>query len=214
MEVICVECTHQNQFIPLYPPLVALRSIVTASSLSKQKSCCYLRKAYILIQATLKYKRNPSLIYFNMQFYLINLLENQNLNRCQSKTLDTVKKWGKQMSLGYEGDVGRASNYTGQWRPFSYSGGHRLRPPSRTLWTDPDYPSGPNPQRPVVPGHFSPKKTHFSGQRFPDTVPLNCENSPHNGDRGEKETPNPPTFLIPPHSPSSHLGKQRSPASS
>lgn len=112
------------------------------------------------------------------------------------------------MSLGYEGDMGRASNYTGQWRPFSYSGGHRLRPPSRTLWTDPDYPSGPNPQRPVWPGHFPPKKTHFSGQRFPDTVPLNCENFPHNRERGEKDTPNPPTSLIP-HTPHRHTWESK-----
>jgi len=33
------------------------------------------------------------------------------------------------------------------------------------------------------------KKTHFSGQGVRDTVPLNCENSPHKGNRGEKETP-------------------------
>lgn len=113
------------------------------------------------------------------------------------------------MSLGYEGDVGRPSNYTGQWRPFSYSVGHRLRPPSRTLWTDPDYPSGPNPQGPALPGHFPPKKTHFSGQRIPDTVPLNCENSLHNGDWGEKETPNPPSSLTPPTHPIVTLGKAK-----
>lgn len=68
------------------------------------------------------------------------------------------KKRGKQMSSEYERDVGRISNHTGQWRPFSYSVGHKLRPPSRTLWTDPDYPSGSNPQRPPLPGCFPPKR--------------------------------------------------------
>lgn len=137
----------------------------------------------------------------------------ENLIRCYSLNVDTVRrKRRKQMSSGWEGDVGRASNYTGQWRPSSYPGGHKLRPPSRTLWIDPDYPSGPNPQRPVVRGHFSPKKTHFSGQRFPDTVPLNCENSPHNGDRGERETPNPPTFPHPPTLPIVTLGKAKEPS--
>lgn len=71
-----------------------------------------------------------------------------------------------------------------------------------------------------------PKKTHFSGHRIPDTVPLNCENSSHNGAQVEKKTPkrpqNPPSSIIlpplPPNTPplqqSSHLGKQRSKASS
>lgn len=118
------------------------------------------------------------------------------------------------MSLGYEGDVGRARNYTGQWRPFSYSGGHRLRPPSRTLFTDPDYPSGPNPQKTSTAWLCPPsqKKTHFSGQRIPDTVPLNCENSPHNRDREEKETQNPPSPPTPPAvhcSPIVTLGKAK-----
>lgn len=62
------------------------------------------------------------------------------------------------MLLGYEGDVGRARDYTGQWRPLSYSVGHRLRPPSRTLWIDPDYPSGSNPQRLALPGRLPPQK--------------------------------------------------------
>jgi len=102
------------------------------------------------------------------------------------------RRRGKQMSVGCEGDVGKASNDTGQWRPFSYSVGDRLRPPSRTLWTDPDYPSRLNPLR-LSP----PKKTHFSGQRIPDTVALNCENSPHNGDEAGKRPQNHPPFLIP-----------------
>lgn len=115
------------------------------------------------------------------------------------------------MSLGYEGDVGRASDYTGQWRPISYFVGHRLRPPSRTLWIDPDYPGGPNPQRLALLGRFPPpKKTHFSGQRIPDTVPLNCENSTHNGDCEEKEIPNPPSSLDPPGThPTVTLGKAK-----
>lgn len=114
------------------------------------------------------------------------------------------------MLLGYEGDVGRARDYTGQWRPLSYSVGYRLRPPSRTLWIDPDYPSGSNPQRLALPGRLPPKKTHFSGQRIPDTVPLNCENSTHNGDCEEKEIQNPNCSPHPPYThPTVTLGKAK-----
>ena len=105
------------------------------------------------------------------------------------KELNTVKQ-------NREANVIRI--WEGQWRPLSYSVGHRLRPPSRRLWTDPDYPSRFNPQGPALLGCFPPKKTHFSGQRIPDTVPLNCENSLHNGNWEKKKTTNPPSFLTPP----------------
>lgn len=63
----------------------------------------------------------------------------------------------------------------------------------------------------LLPSHFPPwkkkkKKAHFSGQRFPDSVPLNCENSPHNGCRGERETPK--SF----HSPAVTLGEAKEPS--
>lgn len=59
---------------------------------------------------------------------------------------------------------------------------------------------------PTTPLKKQKKKAHFSGQRFPDSVPLNCENSLHNGRRGERETPK--SF----HSPAVTLGKAKEPS--
>lgn len=113
------------------------------------------------------------------------------------------------MILGFKADFGRAWNCSGQWRPFSSSVDHRLRPPLGTGRTDPDYLSRPNPQRLALPGHFPPK-THFSGQRIADTVPLNCENLQNNRDWGEKREPqSPPSSLIPHILPTVTLGKPK-----
>lgn len=137
----------------------------------------------------------------------------ENLIRCYSLNVDTVRrKRGKQMSSGWEGDVGRASNYTEQWRPSSYPDGHKLRPPSRTLWTDPDYLSGPNPQRPVVRGHFSPKKDSLQWTEIPrHCAPKLWKLSSQWGLR-RKRDPKSSHFPHPPTLPIVTLGKAKEPS--
>lgn len=102
-----------------------------------------------------------------------------------------------------------ASDCTGQWRLFSHFGGRRLRPPSGTLWTDPDYPSGPNPRRPRLPDHYpTPKKDSLQWIGIPRHCAPKLWNFPHNGDWREKESTNPPTS---PHTPHRHTWESKGP---
>lgn len=92
---------------------------------------------------------------------------------------------------------------------FSYSGGHRLTPPSRTLWTDPDYPSGPNPQRPVLPGHFTPKKDSLQWTEIPrHCAPKLWKLSSQWGLRTKRD-PKSSHFPHPPHTPHRHTWESK-----
>lgn len=70
-------------------------------------------------------------------------------------------------------DMDRAGNHMGQWRPFSWAVGHRLRPPSRALWTDPDYPSGLNPHGEFTPLPLPPLKRKKGSLQWTE-IPRQC----------------------------------------